>query len=682
MAQNQNIQVKYNQAINKKAKDISYEDPFTNHPTNFWTSFRPCMGVLDVGWTPKNIINPNNVNKVIVNKYNDFMTDLRMNLSYFSDKLFDNMLSIMSKEDPVVAYPKVVKLANSCCLTQLKENSPSTFFDFLYQKEPQLKDLVKNIKDLDYIKYKIEKRTGHIALPPTYMKVDGVYIIDPYYHVNQDFKMSSDFMDKLFSIYVDEGINKGSPRIFNSFDVCILSGKSKNEILSQEQSEIDYNDLIHSIQKNGKIESIKPVDLGYQKILTNTIDNFINKNKEISESDFIYEFLTTLKSLINSDQEKEPVEEEGKKAKVKVNNIDTLWSKLDQQLDKQIDNLVGHLSTIRKDPDLKHKLFKMGDYSKIYQEDDVLHIKNDDTEMFKDANKKRYLRMEKNIRHYLFNFFRSSLAIIKNNAFDKYRSFDMNPQWKYLIYYREYQGLFNRVFDLFNGLTKDLELFNGGNNKFFNYQNSISMYKYMLFFVLNKMIELEPEKKKKKDMQLISKADQEDIDLTIDIKEQSEYDERILNIKVFSDQKVIILYISQIIDRIFKEEDDFNQLTQSYMTSVANRKLEERNRKNLNVIAILAQDGRKDLRKVIMDQKRLGLIDYEDFNDILAEEIAASEDKPAFDRDMELIDELNNMEDVDGHIIEEKKREKMLDQEIEDDEYSYVMGEDDDIDDF
>jgi hypothetical protein len=208
------------------------------------------------------------------------------------------------------------------------------------------------------------------------------------------------------------------------------------------------------------------------------------------------------------------------------------------------------------------------------------------------------------------------------------------------------------------------------------------MYKYILLFTLNKMIELEPEKKKKKDLQLISKADQEDIDLTIDIKEQSEYDERILNIKVFSDQKIIILYVSQIIDRIFKEEEDFNQLTQSYMTNVANRKLEERNRKNLNIIAILAQDGRKDLRKVIMDQKRLGLIDYEDFNDILAEEIAASEDKPAFDRDMELIDELNNMEDVDGHLIEEKRRQKILDQEIEDDEYSYVMGEDDDIDDF
>ena len=64
-----------------------------------------------------------------------------------------------------------------------------------------------------------------------------------------------------------------------------------------------------------------------------------------------------------------------------------------------------------------------------------------------------------------------------------------------------------------------------------------------------------------------------------------------------------------------KEEDDFNQLTQSYMITVANRKLEERNRKNLKLITILAQDGKKDLRKVIMDQKRLGLIDYEDFEE-------------------------------------------------------------------
>jgi hypothetical protein len=118
------------------------------------------------------------------------------------------------------------------------------------------------------------------------------------------------------------------------------------------------------------------------------------------------------------------------------------------------------------------------------------------------------------------------------------------------------------------------------------------------------------------------------------------------------------------------------------MSTVESRKLEERNRKNLNLIKILADDGRKDLRRVLADQKRLGLIDYEDYADILGKEIEASEDVPAFDRDMELIDELNNMDDVDGHVIEEKKRQKLLDYEIEDDEYSYVAGEDDDIEDF
>jgi hypothetical protein len=49
---------------------------------------------------------------------------------------------------------------------------------------------------------------------------------------------------------------------------------------------------------------------------------------------------------------------------------------------------------------------------------------------------------------------------------------------------------------------------------------------------------------------------------------------------------------------------------------------------------------------------------------------------------MELLDELNENEDIDGHIIEEKRKQKMNDYDVDDDEYSYVAGEDDDIDDF
>jgi len=40
------------------------------------------------------------------------------------------------------------------------------------------------------------------------------------------------------------------------------------------------------------------------------------------------------------------------------------------------------------------------------------------------------------------------------------------------------------------------------------------------------------------------------------------------------------------------------------------------------------------------------------------------------------------MGEVAGDLIEEKRRQKMLDYEVEDDEYDYVPGEDDDIDDF
>jgi hypothetical protein len=210
----------------------------------------------------------------------------------------------------------------------------------------------------------------------------------------------------------------------------------------------------------------------------------------------------------------------------------------------------------------------------------------------------------------------------------------------------------------------------------------------MLFIVLNQMIDYKAESKKGKVHQFIPKVDHEDdSELAGEISrtnvDKFEEDIRNFNLKVFSDRKIIILYITQIMDKIFKEEEDFNQLTQSYLTIVYNKKIEERNRKTLSIFAKLAvDDTRKDLRRAILDQKRLGLIDYDDFEDIIEREINAGEDKVPFDRDMELLDDLNEMGEVPGDLIEEKRRQKMLDYEVEDDEYDYVPGEDDDIEDF
>jgi len=689
MAQNQNIQIRYTQAIERKAKEIAYEDPFAKHNTNFWLGYRPCMGVLDASWTPQHIIDPSKVNKVVVAKYDNFMADLRATLSNVSSKLLDNLNTIISKENPSVSFGKVNKLGNSCCLTPIREGHPNGYFDFIFHSEPQMKNLVDNLRDLDNLKFSIEKYTGLFALPPSFMKVESIFRVDPYYHVNQPYTFSNDMKNKLFEMYVDNGINKGSPRSFNSFDICTLSGESKSEIKQIEKNDIDYSNLIKSIQNKGKLHTVKPVDLSHKNIITTTIENYINKNKEIKKDEFLHDFLIKLVELINED---EVPSIETKKSKIKYNKvfeIEKHWSKLDQHINQEMETLVRHLATIRKDPDLKNKLFRMGDYSKIYQEDDLKDIKTstmekdeEDNNLFKEANNKRQMRMEKNLKHYLFNFFRTSLAIIKNNAFDKYRSFDMNPQWKYLVYYNDYQSLFKRLFEIFNGFTTDLELFNGTNYQYFTYHQCNNLLKCIMLVALNRMIDIQPEKVKSKKNQLLSKVDQEDIELPMESDNKSEEELRIFNLKTFSDQKIVILYISQIIDRIVKEEDDFNQLTQSYMITVANRKLEERNRKNLKLITILAQDGKKDLRKVIMDQKRLGLIDYEDFEDILAKDIQAGEETPAFDRDMEIIDQLNEMEGVDGHVIEEKKRQKMLDYEVEEDEYSYVAGEDDDIDEF
>jgi hypothetical protein len=509
---------------------------------------------------------------------------------------------------------------------------------------------------------------------------------------------------------------------------------NKNEIKIVERTDADYTELIKDIRKKGKIISIKPIDLSHQKILSNNIDNFIEKNKGLKNSDFLLGFLKKLKEIVV-----EEIPEDKKQFA-----LDKHWEKLNLQINQEIDSLINHLNVIKKDSEMKNKLFKLGDYNKIFQEDDLMLINsvarnkqnkkvklnkspklanksqqakyytkddededgkseseyesenesesedinledNIEAEIFKEANKKRHMRIEKNIKHYLFNFFRSSLAIVKNNAFDKYQNFEMNSQWKYLIYYREHKDLFTKVYNLFDSMTQDLDLFIGTNNKYFTYQNASLFFRCIFLILINQMIEFKYEKKKSKRENEAIRADQDDLDLSdnMDVNfEKSELELQNFNMKNFSEQKVIILYVSQIIERIVKEERDFNELTQSYMTIISNRKQEERVRKNLNLIAILAQDGRKDLRKAILEQKRLGLIDYEDFQDILAEEIDAGNDNVApFDRDMELLDELNDNEDIQGHVVEEKRKQKLLEYD-EADEDSYVPGEEDDYDDF
>jgi hypothetical protein len=696
MIQNQNIQQKYKDTIERKAREISYEEPFASAPSNIWLGYRPSMGVLDAGWNPSTVITPDKVNKIVPNKFHKFMADLRENMSQQSSKLFDAILGLVSKENPAVAFHKETKLGNSCCLTEIKEKGQTSYYDYIISLDPSIRGLIKTLANFDKLKSKIEIKIWKVAEPPAFMKVGEYPKIDPYFHINQEFIITPEMKNKLFMMYVDKGYNLGRHRIFNYYDVCTLTGETKQEIQSIERNDVDYYDLLRSIHKKGKIITVKPVDLVQQNIINNTIDNFISKNPGIKSSKFIFGFLNKLKELITKDDDRE---------------LEKHWTLLTQQISEEIETLTNYLTTIKKDVDMKNRLFKLGDYNKIYQEDDLLHINlnnsksssssisssksksksssNDEEEdvndiLYKEANNKRYIRMEKNLKNYLFNFFRTSLALVKNNAFDKYRNFDMNTQWKYLIYYREYQDLFSKIFELFNSLTVDLDLFIGTNNKYFTYQNACEFFKCMMLIILNQMIEYKPENKKEKNVQFTSRVDADEIDNLIFNFDTNKADEDIrnFNIKQFSDQKIIILYIYQIIERIFKEEDEFNQLTQGYMTIVTTRKQEERIRKNLNLIAILAQDGRKDLRRVILDQKRLGLIDYEDFEDILNEDIQAGEDKPAYDRDMELIDELNQNSDIDGHIIEEKKKEKMLEYDINDDEYSYLAGEDDDIEDF
>jgi hypothetical protein len=691
MSQSQKVEQLYQRAIERRATQIFHDDPFLKNPTNNWLGYRPILGIIDTKWTPKHSINPKTVHKVITKKYDDFLCDLRMNLSHRSSKIFEAIHTIISQENPAVSFHNNIKLGNSCCLTKVKSNDGGSYYQFLFKKEPQLEGLIDELKALDILKLKLERRIGHVGPIPSFMKVDAVFQLDPYFHINQEYKLSEDMKRKLFETYVNIGLNRGLPRIFNAFDVCTLSGESRHEILGSEYNNQDYNLLIHDIRKKGKISVVKPAELNHKKILIQSLQNYLSKNNQIKDGDFLAVFLNGFISLLESED-------------LTQKDLGKHWTKLDQQINQEVSTLVQHLNVIKNNPHMKDKLYRLGDYSNLYQQEDIANIDKEPKEkqgdLFKEANHKRYMRFEKNIRHYIFNFFRLTLAKIKNGSFDDFQPSEMNEQWKDLQQFKNNRKLFNEVFKTFTGLTNCLETIKGSQYSHFTYFNSSSLYKCILLIILNRIISTQPKTKNSSKQGLVVRKNDEvedAIDVDVDgitnninqkddetTESQKDLDDQIrnFNLQKFSDQKIMILYVDIILNKIMKEEDTFDHLTQDYMTIVADGAKEERNRKNLKLIAHLAAEGRKDFRKVIMDQKRLGLIDYEDFADILQKDIQAGEDQPIFDRDMEILDELAENPDVPGDVIEKKRQDKLIDLEIEEEEYSYVAGEDDDFDDF
>jgi hypothetical protein len=72
LAQNQNIQIKYRDAIEIKANKIIYEDPFANHLTNFWIGYRPCLNIPDSSVPPTHLLVADKIKKIVVSKFDQF----------------------------------------------------------------------------------------------------------------------------------------------------------------------------------------------------------------------------------------------------------------------------------------------------------------------------------------------------------------------------------------------------------------------------------------------------------------------------------------------------------------------------------------------------------------------------------------------------------------------------------
>ena len=279
-------------------------------------------------------------------------------LEYVSKKIKKTVQDTIQNAQLTDSYIGLIE--SSCC----SENSLE-FIDYYYfimnQSDNSIReDINESKKIFDYYKYFIKLGSIHKYILYDNERYSGIYnsaIVDNENNVSQE------LINSIFEVYVDTGPNAGSLREYIvTYDdqIDIKTGMKKKDILLKKYSIEEYNILLRNIEKNN-----------------------IKYYKEYDKYEFEKSELDKLKKISNNN------------------------------LDKQINNLVNNLSYVLN----KDELF-VNKYINLIRKFGVFYINDKDDKDDKNRIKNIELK-NKNKLNYIKKFYinklKKYLSIIKNN---------------------------------------------------------------------------------------------------------------------------------------------------------------------------------------------------------------------------------------------------------------------------
>jgi hypothetical protein len=610
---NEFVKNKINQAINDKADRIYNVLNFDLYENNLWKDFLPHMKVV-LDWKPDKKMLKSELKDIKGTNYMKMYDVCRQNIFYISYKIVYLINKIIDNEDVMNKFYKSTQITNSCCINIL--NSKPNYYTYFINKNKDINGIMEELTRMNENKQYLDTKTNML-----------IYKMETTLNDNKslkllplNFNMSEKEMTQYFLKYIDEGEHKGKNHFFNNYGICILSNKLKETIENTIYSIHEFNKLRYIVYQQNIISKSNDMDID---------GNIIVKQYEIKdiEGKEVIDFNIKENACILLDYIMDVTKSHKKlsifqniiiniKDNILINNInknDSVWAKLITQTNEDINSLVKGITSKKKEVlELTKALISLGDYNKLYEQE------LDNGSSNTDANNFKYKKKETELNNN-YNFLLNSILQIKNSKI-KYekRIENIRIQYQYLYPFKDENSIFFDMYNIVNLYKRIFKNIRGQNNSYITSENISIIFNYLLIhsllMILNNYndtsikttstsinkINSSIRKIKDYDNEDVSYMDGDDFDIIKDKKKPTKN-------SFYVKSNFILLFIKHIV----KNQDYFDNLTDSNIIEQRGTFEQKQQRSNLKMLQILkTQDGMEEYRNMVLSKLQHGMLQY------------------------------------------------------------------------
>ena len=570
------IKKKYLIEQNIEATEYSYE----------WNEFRPPLDPFEL--EIKELKSYKNIEKFIKQNNSEKVNSELQKMHEFektiSLKLIEEIDIQIMENDIVNKKYTPTPLDNLCCLQNI--NSSYNYMSYFVKKNKVIQELIEII-------HSYNKNKQHIN---NLLKGSKIFIrselqttlisFNRNIGIDKD-ELTEDDIQNLYYNFIDKGFFEGQKHIYEQ-NYCILTGETKNEILSKKYKKDDYYDLLNKVNKKKMFYIEKTV---YQEI-EDKITHVINSNIYLQNNDYLNSFNEKLK---------------------KNKNKKLVWDDMKEQIQteaKEISNQLGIKLNISNTDNIKNILLFLGEKRNVLENDIKLMTE-------KEAYNKFFIDKINLIQSFILNYLKNTIFKIKNNKniaapyipeewnldarkkndkvlIDKYTNIilDNNKNTeKFLHLSQTHAHIFEKIEDILKGTTNNIKILIGsGNINICETQNSVDMYSnisyflhYIFLHILSEILETDHDT-------LI-----EDSEFIIDTNDYEE-DEFNISRDITQTNEIEAQIISDILTHIEKDSRLLDKHTPDYIKSVIEKKGETLKEETLRFVQELDKETWASLR--------------------------------------------------------------------------------------